>query len=103
LASMVVDSIESRLVPNIENINWKERNLLAVEVYTSSLRPHHIKVLGPEKGTFVRIVSTNRQADGPLRKELTRWAGDRSFDEEPMPEINPEAIDFRVASGLFSG
>ena len=103
LASMIADSIEPRLVPSIDIINWQGRNLLVVEVYPSSLRPHHVKEMGPENGTLVRIGSTNRQADSPLRKELARWVEHRSFDEEPMPEINPEAIDFRVASGLFSG
>ncbi len=103
LASMIADSIEPRLVPSIDIINWQGRNLLVVEVYPSPLRPHHVKEMGPENGTLVRIGSTNRQADSPLRKELARWVEHRSFDEEPMPEINPEAIDFRVASGLFSG
>ncbi len=52
---------------------------------------------------MVRIGSTNRKADSALRYELKRWAVDKSFDEELMPENNPEALDFRVASGLFSG
>lgn len=103
LASLIADSIEPRLVPSIDIINWQGRTLLAVEVFPSSLRPHNVKTLGPENGTFVRIGSTNRQADGPLREELARWAKHHSFDEEPMPENNPEAIDFGVASGLFSG
>jgi predicted HTH transcriptional regulator len=47
--------------------------------------------------------TTNRQADGPLISELRRSALNLSYDEEPMPEVNPEALDFRVASGLFSG
>jgi len=34
--------------------------------------------------------------------ELRRSVLSRSFDEEPMPEINPEALDFRVASGLLT-
>jgi len=103
LASIIADSVEPRLVPSIDIINWQGRNLLVVEIYPSPLRPHHVKEMGPENGTLVRIGSTNRQADSPLRKELARWVEYRSFDEEPMPEINPEAIDFRVASGLFSG
>jgi hypothetical protein len=26
-----------------------------------------------------------------------------SYDEEPMPDVNSEALDLRVASGLFAG
>jgi hypothetical protein len=34
--------------------------------------------------------------------ELQRVVRGRSFDEEPMPELNSEAIDFRVASECFA-
>jgi len=30
-----------------------------------------------------------------------RFERGRSFDEEPMPELNSEAIDFQVASECF--
>lgn len=65
-------------------------------------RPHHLKALGPEAGVFVRIGSTNRRADRELIQELGRWARNESFDEQPMVELNSEAIDFRVASELFA-
>lgn len=103
LCSLIADSIEPRLVPNVELVNWKGRTLLAVEVYPSPLRPHVLRSLGMEKGVLVRVGSTNRNADGPLMAELRRSALNSSYDEEPMPDINPEALDFRVASGLFAG
>lgn len=34
--------------------------------------------------------------------ELHRNARSETYDEQPMPEINSEAIDFRAASELFS-
>ena len=34
--------------------------------------------------------------------ELQRITRSESYDEQPMPELNSEAIDFRVASELFS-
>ena len=101
LCSLITDSIEPRLVPNVELVNWKGRNVLAVEVYPSALRPHWLKSLGIEHGVLVRVGSTNRQADAALAAELRRSALNLSYDEEPMPEINPEALDLRVASGLL--
>ena len=86
----------------MELVNWKGRTLLAVEVYPSALRPHWLKSLGIENGVLVRVGSTNRQADGPLTAELRRSALNLSYDEEPMPDINPDTLDVRVASGLFS-
>ena len=103
LCSLIADSIEPRLVPNVELVNWKGRNVLAVEVYPSALRPHWMKSLGIENGALVRVGSTNRQADAALAAELRRSALNLSYDEEPMPEINPEALDLRVASGLLAG
>ena len=103
LCSLIADSIEPRLVPNVELVNWKGRTLLAVEVYPSTLRPHWLKSLGIENGVLVRVGSTNRPADGVLATELRRSALNLSYDEEPMPEINPEALDLRVASGLLAG
>ena len=103
LANLIADSIEPRLAPSVELVNWKGRTLLAVEVYPSAQRPHWLKSLGMEKGVLVRVGSTNRQADRPLMTEMRRSALNLSYDEEPMPDINPEELDFRVASGLFAG
>lgn len=103
LANLIADSIEPRLVPNLELANWKGRMLLMAEVYPSALRPHWLKSLGRKNGVLVRVGSTNRRADEPLTAEMRRSALNLSYDEEPMPDINPEALDFRVASGLFAG
>jgi len=54
--------------------------------------------LGPENGVFVRVGSTNRRADRVLIEEMRRYTQISSFDEQPEPELNSEAIDFRVAS-----
>jgi predicted HTH transcriptional regulator len=103
LCNLIADSIDPRLAPSVELVNWDGRTLLAVEVYPSPLRPHWLKSMGIESGVLVRVGSTNRQADGPLTAEMRRSALNLSYDEEPMPDINPEALDFRVASGLFPG
>jgi predicted HTH transcriptional regulator len=51
---------------------------------------------------YVRVGSTNRQADAAVVAELQRTVRGVSFDEEPLPELNSEAIDFRVASECFA-
>lgn len=103
LCSLIADSIEPRLVPSVELVNWKGRTVLVVEVYPSALRPHWLKSQGIENGVLVRVGSTNRRSDGPLTAEMRRSALNLAYDEEPMPEVNPEALDLRVASGLFAG
>jgi ATP-dependent DNA helicase RecG len=102
LANIISESICPRLVPNIELAPWRETYLVLVQVYPSNSRPHYLKNKGLEKGTYVRVGSTNRLADATLIKELQRITRSEAYDEEPMPELNSEVIDFRVASELFS-
>jgi predicted HTH transcriptional regulator len=55
-----------------------------------------------EKGAYVRVGSTNRRADRELIAELHRFASGESYDEEALPDLDSEAIDFRVASESFA-
>ncbi|MCK4415376.1 MAG: putative DNA binding domain-containing protein [Candidatus Eisenbacteria sp.] len=103
LANLVSDNIIPRVVPEIGILRWRRTQVLAVQVYPSPSRPHYLKRLGPEAGTFVRIGSTNRRADRELIAEMRRFAVGEAFDEQPMPELNSEAVDFRAASESFAG
>lgn len=102
LANLVSDAIRPRVAPDIELMPWRKTQVVAVRVYPSPLRPHYVKALGPEQGVFVRVGSSNRAADRSMIEELRRLAGSRAFDEEPMPALDSEAIDFRAASELFA-
>jgi ATP-dependent DNA helicase RecG len=102
LANLVSDRIEPRLVPEIHILPWRKTYILAVEVFPSPTRPHYVKALGLSAGAYVRVGSTNRQADAAAVAELQRTVRGLSFDEEPLPELNSEAIDFRVASECFA-
>lgn len=50
----------------------------------------------------MRLGSTNRRADPALIAEMRRSAIQVSFDEEPVAQLDSEAIDFRVASEYFA-
>lgn len=102
LANLVSDSIRPRLIPNIEVVPWRSLNVLVVQVYPSNTRPHYLDRLGPENGVFIRVGSTNRKAESLQIEELKRWNQMGSFDEQAIPELKSEAIDFRVASELFA-
>jgi predicted HTH transcriptional regulator len=102
LASMIADSIGPRLVPDIEVVPWRKTQVLVVQVYPSAARPHYLIRLGPEAGVFVRLGSTNRRADPAQIDEMRRFGQLESFDEQPIPEMSSEALDFRAASELFA-
>ncbi|WP_371808376.1 helix-turn-helix domain-containing protein [Advenella sp. EE-W14] len=72
ICNLIADNIAPRLVPNVELTSLNNKTLLIVEVFPSSSRPHYFKKQGPEQGVYVRLGSTNRQADPALIAELQR-------------------------------
>ena len=102
LANLLSANILPRLVPELGILPWRRTHVVAVEIYPSSRRPHYLKGSGLEKGVYVRVGSSNRQADKELIAELKRFASGESYDEEPLPELDSEAIDFRAASESFA-
>lgn len=102
LANLISDLIVPRLVPEIEILPWRRTQVLALQVHPSPGRPHYLKRQGPADGVYVRVGSTNRRADSEMVEELRRFARGESFDEQPMPGLSSEDLDFRVASESFA-
>lgn len=101
LCNLIADSIAPRLVPNIEMITVEGKTLLIAEVFLSGSRPHFLRAEGPETGVYVRLGSTNRQADRELITELRRSVEGGSFDELPMPDLSIEDLDLKTAQTSF--
>jgi len=102
LANLISDSIAPRIVPEIEILPWRRTHVVAVQVHPGAARPHYLKAGGPEEGVYVRVHTTNRRADREMVEELRRFARGQAFDEGPMPDLDPEALDFRAASESFA-
>lgn len=98
LANLISDRIAPRLMPEIELLPWRRTQVLTVRVHPSASRPHYLARKGLDGGVFVRVGSTNRRADAELIEELRRFSRGEAFDEEPMPGLDSEALDFRAAS-----
>ena len=102
ICSLIADSIAPRLVPNVEMVTVEGKTLLMVEVFLSGTRPHYFKAEGIETGVYVRLGSTNRQADAQLIVELQRGVAGISFDALPMPELDMEALDLSAIRSDFA-
>jgi len=102
LASLISDSITPRLLPDLEVLTYRKTHVVAVHVFPSPTRPHHLNTAGWQAGTYVRVGSTNRRADDALIGEMRRFAQGEAFDERALPELDSEAIDFRVAAESFA-
>jgi ATP-dependent DNA helicase RecG len=101
VCNLIADCISPRLVPNIQFIPTEKKTLLVVEVFPSNLRPHYIVSEGAETGVYVRLGSTNRQADIELISELKRSVEGKRFDEMPMPELQEADLDLEEATEWF--
>ncbi len=98
LSNMIADSITPRLIPNIELLPSNNLTLLAVEVFPSQLRPHHLKQKGEQQEVFAR---TFRELD-----LIEQWGtGIRRIFQEakqqglPKPEIIE--IGMRIRMTIF--
>lgn len=87
----------------MELLSIGDATLLAVQVYPSGQRPHHLKKEGPIEGVYVRLGSTNRKADRELIAELSRSSSGVSYDEIPLPDLTEEDLDIEAARKSFSG
>ncbi|WP_462166304.1 ATP-binding protein [Frankia sp. AiPs1] len=103
LANLVSDTIAPRIVPDIGIVPWRGTQLVAVEVYPSPTRPHHVRQEGPDNGVYVRVGSTNRRADADLIAEMRRYAQGGSYDEQATPEYGAGAIDLPAVAEAYSG
>ena len=101
IANIVSDSIAPRLLPEIEILPWRRTQVIAIQIHPSAGRPHYLKREGAETGTYVRVGSTNRRADAEMLQELRRSARGETYDEQPMVDLDSEALDFRAASESF--
>ena len=102
LANIISTGVCPPLMPAIEVLPWRDKALIGVEVFPSYSRPHHLVATGVEEGTYIRVGASNRKADRQMREELARTARNEAYDEQPLPQLNSEAIDFRAASELLA-
>ena len=101
LANLFADNIRPMLIPEIQIVSWRDRELIVVKV-PHMVGPYYMRSEGPEKGVYIRLGSTNRRAGPEIIAEIQRAAVNTFFDEQPCPEINSEAVDFRAASEFFA-
>ncbi len=102
VASIVSDGVEPRIVPDIDIVAWRGTQLVVITVYPGPGRPYHVVADGPAAGTYVRVGSTNRLADAPLRAELARAVRGESYDEQPLPDSELSALDMTSATAAFA-
>ncbi len=82
IASIVFDSCNPNILPEIYTLNIDGKLLLVIEFFRGNLLPYYLKNEGKNKGTYIRIGATNRKAYFENIVELERQKRHISYDEE---------------------
>ncbi|MBW2170345.1 MAG: putative DNA binding domain-containing protein, partial [Deltaproteobacteria bacterium] len=101
LANAIADSIRPAMMPEIEIYSHNDKPLLILRVFHWK-GPFYLKADGPEKGVYVRLGSTNRQAGPEILAELQRSMQNRSYDQLPCADLSVKALDVEKVKRIFS-
>jgi predicted HTH transcriptional regulator len=93
ISNSIHDSIRPSISPYIQIINLKNRQLLSVQILPGQQKPYYLASKGLEKGTYIRIGSTNRQADLSAIEELKRQAYGISYLDQMFFQCDKNALD----------
>ncbi|OFZ78778.1 MAG: transcriptional regulator, partial [Bdellovibrionales bacterium RIFOXYD1_FULL_53_11] len=102
LANLISDCISPAMIPDIEILPWHDTNLIAIKVYPGAARPHFIKSMGLDNGTYIRVGSTNRKADKTFIEDCRLLSRNEAYDEQPMPHLGMDEIDTQYLNECFS-
>lgn len=100
LASAINDSIMPLLMPDIEIHNYRNKELIVINV-PHVTGPCYLKSVGIEKGTYVRLGSTNRVVDSETLQALKNFAKNVFFDELAYVQGKPADLDWDFIKKLF--
>lgn len=100
LANAIADSIAPLLIPDMSIQTFRKRELLIIRV-PHIVGPYYLKSVGQEKGVYVRLGSTNRQADSETLNTLKLLAKNSSFDELPCVEANVNSLNQQAIAECF--
>ena len=102
LSSLIHDLCYPNIIPEIYTIQIEDKILLVVEIFRGNLMPYWLKSKGLEKGTYIRIGSSNRIADQAMIAELQRQRQHTSFDAEINVEYSLDDLNLDVIYHAFS-
>lgn len=102
VSNMLHDKIHPLALPDIYSYAIEEKNIIVIEVYQSSLKPHFLKNLGKVDGTYIRVGATNKKADLEYIQELERQRLNISFDEDICIDILDNQAIIKELQDLLS-
>ncbi len=82
ISNIIHDNCSPIILPDINFYRIDGKYILRTQIYKGSQPPYFLKAKGVEKGTFIRVGSSNRLASKDIIDELERQKRNISFDGE---------------------
>lgn len=100
LSSTIADNIRPQILPEIEIVTIRGKNLLVIKV-AHWKGPFYLKKDGIPKGVYIRLGSTSRLAGPDFVTELQRSAAQGTYDQQPAPDASIDSLDENQCGRLF--
>lgn len=81
ISNAIMDSCEPMIDFDIMYQTIEEKTIIIVQVYPGKKRPYYLKSEGMDKGVYIRVPGSTRQADDFIVKELKFQGENRSYDQ----------------------
>ena len=101
ISNIIHDNCYPIILPDILFINLQGKHLIVVKIYKGSNPPYFVKTKGKEKGTYIRVGSTNRIANDEIIRELERQKQNISFDSLPVYSKKVDELDISLFKKHF--
>lgn len=82
ITNLIHDLCAPVISPVISFHGEDSKRVIRIQVYRGSNCPYYLKTKGKTEGTYIRVGSSNRQADSEIIAELERQKRNISFDTE---------------------
>ncbi len=101
ISNVIHDQCAPLILPEIVFLNVEGKYIIRTKIHKGSQPPYHFKSKGIEKGTYIRVGSTNRSASPEIIAELERQKRNISFDSELVFSKGSKDISYQSFVELF--
>ena len=102
VSSMIHDLCAPSLLPGIYIENIQNTELLIIEVSRGSLIPYYLKTKGRQKGVYIRLGASNREASPEYIQSLELQRLNQSFDEQISHQQSLDSLDLSPLQTAFA-
>ena len=101
IANIINDNCSPAILVDIVSVKVDNKYLLIVKIPKGGIPPYYLKAYGKDKGTYIRVGSSNRLASLEILQEIERKKLNISFDFLPVYDIISEKLDLTRFSKIY--